>query len=96
MVDALFCEKVDAHSYFLLVHGLVHHLGLPFALYTDRNGVFRHTPDSGLPGRPTQFSRAKDWRGVMAKRLVYAASDEPAVEQLYRGELSLVGTGISG
>ena len=40
--------------------------------------------------------RVKDWRGVMAKRLVYAASDEPAVEQRYRGELALVGTGING
>ena len=40
--------------------------------------------------------RGKDWRGVMAKRLVYAASDEPAVEQRYRGESALVGTGISG
>ena len=40
--------------------------------------------------------RVKDWRGVMAKRLVYAASDEPEVEQRYRGELALVGTGISG
>ena len=40
--------------------------------------------------------RVKDWRGVMAKSLVYAASDEPAVEQRYRGELALVGTGISG
>ena len=40
--------------------------------------------------------RAKDWRGVMAKRLVYTASDEPAGELRYRGELALVRTGISG
>ena len=40
--------------------------------------------------------RVKDWRGVMAKRLVYTASDEPAVELRYRGELALVRTGISG
>ena len=40
--------------------------------------------------------RVKDWRGVIAKRLVYAASDEPAVEQRYRGDSALVGTGISG
>ena len=40
--------------------------------------------------------RVKDWLGIMAKRLVYAASDEPAVEQRYRGELALVGTGING
>ena len=40
--------------------------------------------------------RVKDWRGVMAKRLVYAASDEPAVEQRYRDESALVLAGISG
>ena len=38
----------------------------------------------------------KDWRGVMAKKMVCAASGEPAVEQHYRGESDLVETGISG
>ncbi len=28
--------------------------------------------------------RVKDWRDIMAKRLVYAASDEHAVEQRFR------------
>ena len=64
VVNALFCEHEDAHSYFLLIHGLVQHLGLPVALYTDRHGVFRHTPGSGLPGMPTQFSRAMEELGV--------------------------------
>ena len=58
VVDALFCEKEDAHSYFLLIQDLARHLGLPVALYTDRHGVFRHTPGSGLAGTSTQFSRA--------------------------------------
>ena len=40
--------------------------------------------------------RVKGWRSVMARRLVYASSDERAVEQRYRGESALVGTGISG
>ena len=40
--------------------------------------------------------RVKGWRGVMARRLVYASSDERAVEQRYRGESALVETGISG
>ena len=31
-----------------------------------------------------------------AEGLVYAASDEPAVGQRYRGESALVGTGIAG
>ena len=62
--DALFCEQEDAHSYFLLIQGLVQHVGIPVALYTDRHGVFRHTPGSGLPGMPTQFSRAMDELGI--------------------------------
>ena len=60
VAGALFCEKEDAHSYFLLIQRLVRDLGVPVALYTDRHGVFRHTPGSGLPGMPTQFSRAMD------------------------------------
>ena len=35
--------------------------------------------------------RVKDWRGVMAKKLVYAASDEPASERREKVELILVG-----
>ena len=58
VVDALFCEKEDAHSYFLLIQRLLQRRGIPLALYTDRRGVFRHTPGSCLPGMPTQFSRA--------------------------------------
>ncbi len=38
--------------------------------------------------------RVKDWREAMAKRLVYAAPDEPALELGDRGELALAGTGI--
>ena len=40
--------------------------------------------------------RVKDWRGVMAKKLVYAAPDEPLLEPKNRGELVLAGTGIRG
>ena len=40
--------------------------------------------------------RVKDRRGVMAKKLVYAASDEPLLEQIDRGELVLAGTGVRG
>ena len=38
--------------------------------------------------------RVKDWRGVMAKKLVYAAPDKPVLEARDRGELVLTGTGI--
>ena len=73
VVDALFCEQEDAHSYFLLIQSLVQHLGLPVALYTDRHGVFRHTPGSGLPGMPTQFSRAMEELGI---QMIFALSPQ--------------------
>ena len=73
VVDALFCEQEDAHSYFLLIQNLVQHLGLPVALYTDRHGVFRHTPGSGLPGMPTQFSRAMEDLGI---QMIFARSPQ--------------------
>ena len=40
--------------------------------------------------------RVKDWRGVTAKRLVYAASDEPVSERSEQVELVLVGVGNKG
>ena len=58
VVDALFCEKEDAHGYFLLIHDLLQRCAIPVALYTDRHGVFRHISGSGLTGTSTQFSRA--------------------------------------
>ena len=73
VVDALFCAQEDAPSYFLLIHGLVKHVGIPVALYTDRHGVFRHTPGSGLPGMPTQFSRAMDELGI---QMIFALSPQ--------------------
>ena len=73
VVDALFCKQEDAHSYFLLIQGLVQHVGIPVALYTDRHGVFRHTPGSGLPGMPTQFSRAMDELGI---QMIFALSPQ--------------------
>ena len=73
VVDALFCEQEDAHSYFLLIQGLVQRCGIPVALYTDRHGVFRHTPGSGLPGMPTQFSRAMEELGI---QMIFAMSPQ--------------------
>ena len=40
--------------------------------------------------------RVRDWRGVMAKRLVYGASAEPASERSKKLELVLVGVGNKG
>ena len=73
VVGALFCEQEDAHSYFVLIQGLVQHLGAPVALYTDRHAVFRHTPGSGLPGMPTQFSRAMEELGI---QMIFAQSPQ--------------------
>ena len=64
VVSALFCEKEDSRGYFLLMHGLVQHLGLPLALYTDRREVFKHTPAPGKDGKSTQFSRAMEELGI--------------------------------
>ena len=73
VVDALFCQQEDAHSYFLLIQSLIERLGLPVARYTDRHGVFRHTPGSGLPSMPTQFSRAMEELGV---QMIFARSPQ--------------------
>ena len=73
VVDALFSEREDAHSYFVLIQGLVQHLGVPVALYTDRHGVFKHTPGSGLDGASTQFGRAMAELGV---QMIFARSPQ--------------------
>ena len=73
VVGALFYEREDAHSYSLLIQGLVQDLGIPVAPYTDRHGVFRHTPGSGLPGMPTQFSRDMDELGI---QMIFALSPQ--------------------
>ena len=73
VVDALFCEQEDAHNYFLLMQALIKRCGRPVALYTDRHGVFRHTPGSGLPGMPTQFSRAMEELGL---QMIFALSPQ--------------------
>ena len=40
--------------------------------------------------------RMKGWRGLMAKKLVYAVPDEPVVAEQFREEPSLVSAGIRG
>ena len=73
VVNALFCEKEEAYTYFLLIQDLVQGVGIPVALYTDRHWVFRHTPGSGLPGTATQFSRAMDELGI---QMIFALSPQ--------------------
>ena len=73
VVDALFCEQENSRNYFLLMQALMERCGRPVALYTDRHGVFRHTPGSGLPGMPTQFSRAMEELGI---QMIFALSPQ--------------------
>ena len=70
-LSARFCEKEDARNYFLLMRGLLPRPGIPLARHTDRHGVFRHTPGSGLPATSTQFSRAMDELGI---QMIFALS----------------------
>lgn len=73
VIDARFCERENARSYFLLIRALVERRGVPVALYTDRHAVFKHTPGSGLPSAPIQFSRAMAELGV---QMIFAQSPQ--------------------
>ena len=73
VVNALFCEKEEAFTYFLLMRDLVQNVGIPVALYVDRHPVFRQTPGAGLPGMATQFSRAMDELGA---QMIFALSPQ--------------------
>ena len=59
------------------MQALLERCGRPVALYTDRHGVFRHTPGSGLPGMPTQFSRAMEELRI---QMIFALSPQRRVE----------------
>ena len=73
VAGALFCEKEETYTYFLMIQDLVQSVGIPVALYVGRHGVFRHTPGSGLPGTSTQFSRAMDELGI---QMIFALSPQ--------------------
>ena len=72
VVNALFCELENTHSYFSLLNGLMRR-GIPVALYSDRHAVFKYTPPSEAAGAPTQFSRAMDEIGI---QLIFAQSPQ--------------------
>ena len=69
------CQRMPREG--LLIHGPLQRCGIPVALYTDRHGVFRHTPGSGLPGMPTQFSRAMDELGI---QMIFALSPQAKLD----------------
>ena len=73
VVNALFSELENTHSYFSLLDGLIRRCGIPIALYSDRHAVFKYTPPSEAAGAPTQFSRAMDELGV---QLIFAQSPQ--------------------
>ena len=73
VVNALFCELENTHSYFSLLDGLIRRCGIPIALYADRHAVFKYTPPSEAAGAPTQFSRAMDELGI---QLIFARSPQ--------------------
>ena len=52
---------------------LIQSYGIPLALYSDRHGVFKHTPPSETAAAPTQFSRAMGEIGV---QLIFARSPQ--------------------
>ena len=55
---ALLCDQEDSLSYFRLMQGLIQRRGIPLALYTDRQPVFKHRSEYQPAGTPTQFGRA--------------------------------------
>ena len=73
VVNALFCKYENTHGYCLLMRDLLQSYGIPLALYSDRHGVFKHTPPSETAATPTQFSRAMGELGV---QLIFARSPQ--------------------
>jgi len=78
---ALFREGEDTEGYFRLLKGVIAQRGIPLALYSDRNTVFRNPRHSGgaqestltRKAKPTQFGRAMRELGVTH---VFARSPE--------------------
>ena len=73
VVNALFCDQEDTHSYFLLQHSVLQRRGIPIALYTDRHPVFKHLSEYQPAGTPTQFGRAMEELGI---QLIFALSPQ--------------------
>ena len=64
-VHALFRPSEDARGYFLLLEQIIRRHGIPLAVYSDRHGVFKASPDGrrGLKVS-TQFARAMRELGI--------------------------------
>jgi transposase len=87
---ATFREREDAQGYFELLRAVVRRHGIPWAVYSDRHGIFfkakakELTLDEALAGRaePTQFARLLEELGV---ELILARSPQAKgrVERLW-------------
>ena len=66
-MHALFHPAEDARGYFLLLEAIVRRSGITIALYSDRHGVFKASPD-GRKGLKvsTQFARAMRELGIFS------------------------------
>ena len=62
VVDALFCEQEDAHNYFLLLHGLVQHLGNPSPSTPTGTGSSDTRPaPASLGWQPSSAGLWRNW-----------------------------------
>jgi len=80
---ALFQAGEDTAGYFRLMKGIADRKGLPLALYSDRNTIFRSARSEndetpvGVKLEPTQFGRAMRELGVTQ---VFARAPRPKAE----------------
>ena len=74
VVNALFCEQENTRSYLLLMRDLIRSYGIPLALYSDRHGVFKHTPPSETAAAPTRV--LDDAMGEIGVQLIFARSPQ--------------------
>ena len=63
VVNAVLRTGEDTAGYFTLLEGLIQSWGIPLALYTDRQAVFKHTPASRRRPRkpPSSLAHCRNW-----------------------------------
>ena len=62
VVNALFCELENTHSYFSLLGGLIRRCGIPIALYSDRHAASSTLHRRNRCSHPVQSSDGRAWR----------------------------------
>ena len=74
VVNAVFCPSETTAGYFALLEGLIEGWGIPLALYSDRQRVFKHNarkPETAAEA--TQFTRSLQELGI---RQIFARSPQ--------------------